>query len=69
MIDKKQLDYCFPKNKRYRGRCRYPSCAHICEKGYAVLEAVKNGEINPSRHKSYVAMYDEVKDIKAWQRK
>ena len=69
MIDKEQLQYCFPEFERYLGRCRFTSCAHICEKGCAVLEAVKNGEINPSRHKSYVAMYDEVKDIKAWQRK
>ena len=45
---------------------------HICvdkalEKGCKILEAVHSGEIPLSRHKSYVQMYNEVKDIKHWQ--
>ena len=67
MIDKTQLQYCFPEFEKYLGSCQFISCSHTCEKGCAVLEALKNGEIEPSRHKSYVAMYDEVKDIKPWQ--
>ena len=67
MIDKERLQYCFPEFEPYLGRCRFTSCAHVCEKGCAVLEALQNGEIAPSRHKSYVAMYDEVKDLKPWQ--
>lgn len=67
MIDKEQLQYCFPEFEPYLGACQFTSCAHTCEKGCAVLQAVRKGAIHPSRHKSYVAMYNEVKDIKAWQ--
>lgn len=69
MIDKNQLQYCFPEFEKYLGECRFTSCAHICEKGCRILEALDNGEIEKSRHQSYVAMYNEVKDIKSWQMK
>lgn len=67
MIDREQLQYCFPEFEPYLGRCQFTSCAHTCEKGCAVLDAVREGAVHPSRHKSYVAMYNEVKDIRAWQ--
>ena len=67
MIDKEQLQYCFPEFEPYLGKCQFTSCSHTCEKGCAVLEAVRGGRIHPSRHKSYVAMYNEVKDLKPWQ--
>lgn len=67
MIDKEQLQYCFPEFREYLGHCQFTSCAHTCEKGCAVLAAVTEGKIHPSRHKSYVAMYNEVKDLKPWQ--
>ena len=67
MIDKNQLQYCFPEFKEYINKCQFTSCAHICEKGCSVLEALKDGKIEETRHQSYVAMYNEVKDIKSWQ--
>ena len=67
MIDKTQLQYCFPEFEKYLGECQFTSCSHTCEKGCRILQAVKDGEIEPSRHKSYVAMYNEVKDIKEWE--
>ena len=68
MIDKEQLQYCFPEFEKHIGNCQFTSCSHTCEKGCAILQAVEDGEIHPSRHKSYVAMYNEVKDIMPWQR-
>lgn len=67
MIDKTQLQYCFPEFEKYLGECRFTSCSHTCEKGCRILQAVSDGEIEPSRHKSYVSMYNEVKDIKEWE--
>lgn len=67
MIDKEQLQYCFPEFEQYLGQCQFTSCAHTCEKGCAVLAALEEGKIAPSRHRSYVQMYNEVKDIKPWQ--
>lgn len=69
MIDKEQLQYCFPEFKDYLGQCQFTSCAHLCEKGCSVLEAMSEGKIEKSRHQSYVSMYNEVKDIKQWQLK
>lgn len=67
MIDKTQLQYCFPEFEKYLGECQFTSCSHTCEKGCRILQAVADGEIEPSRHKSYVSMYNEVKDIKEWE--
>lgn len=67
MIDKTQLQYCFPEFESYLGECQFTSCSHTCEKGCRILQAVTDGDIEPSRHKSYVAMYNEVKDIKQWE--
>lgn len=67
IIRKDDLQYCFPEFSSYIGECKFTSCAHLCEKGCAVIEAVDNGEISKSRHDNYVRMYNEVKDIKDWQ--
>ncbi len=65
--EKEKLMYCFPEFENYLSDCQFTSCMHICEKGCAVLDAVHRGEIAESRHRSYVEMYNEVKDIKPWQ--
>lgn len=67
IIKKDDLQFCFPEFSDYIGHCKFTSCAHICEKGCAVLEALEKGMISKSRHDSYVRMYNEVKDIKDWQ--
>ena len=67
MIDKTRLQYCFTEFEKYLGECKFTSCSHTCEKGCRILQAVADGDIEPSRHKSYVAMYNEVKDIKQWE--
>lgn len=69
MIDKTQLQYCFPEFKKYLGECKFTSCSHTCEKGCRILQALDDEEIERTRHQSYVLMYNEVKDIKAWQLK
>ena len=69
LIRKEDLPHCFREFAEYIPECRFQSCSHTCEKGCAVLEAVREGKIHPSRHESYVAMYQEVKDVKEWQRK
>lgn len=68
MIKKDELPECFPEFLPYLGQCRFTSCTHVKDKGCAILEAVANGEIEKSRHESYIAMYDEVKAIKEWDK-
>ena len=62
-----QLQHCFPEFEQYIESCRFTGCSHTKEKGCAVLEALKNGEIAPSRHQSYLALYEKLKDIRQWQ--
>ena len=69
IISKDMLAETFPEFRDYINTCQFTSCAHICEKGCKIIEVVKQGKISKSRHKSYVDMYNEVKDIKEWQKK
>ena len=66
-IYKEDLPYCFREFIPLLGRCRFTNCSHTREAGCAVLEAVEQGKIAPERHKSYTAIYEEVKDLKTWQ--
>ena len=67
--DKTQLQYMFPEFEDYIGQCKFTSCSHTCEKGCAILQMVEEGKIQKSRHNSYVDMYNEIKDIKEWERR
>ncbi|MCI8869532.1 MAG: ribosome small subunit-dependent GTPase A [Lawsonibacter sp.] len=66
---KEQLQDTFREFAPYRGRCRFPDCAHRREKGCAVLAAVKAGEIAPSRHQSYLRLYEQAGAVPDWERK
>lgn len=48
------------------GSCRFTKCSHTKEQGCAILEAVKRGEIAKSRHDSFVAIYDVLKNKHEW---
>ena len=69
MVDKENLPYAFPEFAPFLNQCKFTSCSHTCEKGCAVLAAVEKGLVHPSRHESYTAMFNEVKDIKEWEKK
>lgn len=69
-IFKDDLPYCFREFEPYLDKCRFQTnCAHINDRGCAVVEAVNNGYISRERHNSYIDLYNEVKDIKEWQKK
>jgi len=63
---KERLPEAFVEFRQYLGRCRFADCSHTREKGCAVLEAVRAGKIPQSRHKSYLRLYQELKDLRAW---
>lgn len=68
MRDEKRLQYLFPEFEPYLGLCRFDDCAHVKERGCAVLEALQKGHIQDSRHKSYVELYNQAKEIKDWMK-
>ena len=66
---KAHLPETFPEFLPYMDDCRFVGCKHIKEKGCCVLQAVKEGKIPRSRHASYVRLYEEVKNLKEWEKK
>lgn len=69
LTDKEQLVHGFREMEAFAGDCRFVSCSHTCEKGCAILRAVKEGKIARSRFESYAAMYQEIKGVKQWEQK
>lgn len=67
IIKKEELSSCFVEFREYMDDCKFKDCSHTKEKGCAVIEAVNNGDIAESRHKSYCYMYEEAKQIKEWE--
>ena len=67
-LDKEVLAETFREFRPYLGQCRFVGCAHVKEKGCAVLEALAEGKISPSRHRSYVRLYELAKENKPWEK-
>lgn len=59
------MQLCFPEIKARIGQCKFSGCAHVADAGCAVLKAVEAGEITPSRHQSYVTLYNEAKQAES----
>ena len=64
---KHRLPETFREFGPYLDRCQFVGCSHTKEKGCAVLEAVRRGDIQKSRHDSYLRLYEELKPLKDWQ--
>jgi ribosome biogenesis GTPase len=56
-IEPQELGRLFPEFRERMGDCRFHNCRHINEPGCAVLVALENGEIEPSRYDSYLSIY------------
>ena len=67
MVSKDQLQYAFREFLPFIDNCRFSNCSHVKERGCAVIEALNNGEIQKSRHSSYVRLYEQAKNIKEWE--
>ena len=64
---KHRLPETFREFQPYLDNCRFVGCSHTKEKGCAVLEAVRRGDIQKSRHASYLRLHEELKPLKDWQ--
>ncbi|MBO4355322.1 MAG: ribosome small subunit-dependent GTPase A [Clostridia bacterium] len=67
-FDKDDLPYNFPEFKDFLGKCRYTKCSHTKEDGCAIIQAVKDGIIPESRHKSFVSIYEVLKNKNMWDK-
>ena len=69
VILKENLQYAFPDFAPFIGSCQFHDCSHRKEPGCAVLQAVERGEIETTRHKSYLKLYEIASQFKSWERK
>jgi ribosome biogenesis GTPase len=67
LLQKEELALAFREFHPYLDQCRFVGCAHIKEKGCAVLQAVEEGKISAARHRSYVRLYEAAKEYKQWE--
>ncbi|NBD26442.1 ribosome small subunit-dependent GTPase A [Paenibacillus glycinis] len=59
-----ELGSCFKEMRALSSSCKFRGCTHIHEPECAVLAALANGEIAPSRHANYVLFMAEMKEKK-----
>ena len=67
LLNKEELALAFREFHPYLGQCRFVGCSHTKEKGCAVLDALQEGKIAASRHRSYVRLYEAAKAYKQWE--
>ncbi len=68
-IKPEDLAKTFREFRPYLDQCQFVGCTHTKEKGCAILAALRDGKIAPSRHASYVRLYQQAKEIKPWQQR
>lgn len=69
-ITAEELSDCFRDIVPFHGDCKFADCSHTNSgAGCTVIEALESGKIASSRYQSYVQIYNELKDVKQWQRK
>ena len=66
-IPKQELAELFPEFRQYIGCCRFQDCSHRSEPDCAVLAALRDGKISPSRHQSYRKLYELSEQMKSWE--
>lgn len=66
---KEKLPFLFRDFEQFLPNCRFTSCTHTKENGCGVLEAINKGDIEKTRHDSYLALFEELKNAKFWESK
>ncbi|NTU92722.1 MAG: ribosome small subunit-dependent GTPase A [Chlorobiaceae bacterium] len=57
-ITRENLRFYFTEFLRYMPDCNFSSCTHTVEPGCAVVKAAGNGQIDPERYESYLALLE-----------
>lgn len=58
----------FREFRKSKGECRFTKCSHTKEQGCDIISRVQLGEIPKSRHNSYVALYNILKQKPKWKK-
>ena len=63
-MESEEIAHYFVEFFELSGGCKYGNCTHTHEPGCAVLEALEEGRIAPSRYQSYLSMLDDKEEGK-----
>lgn len=55
-IEEEELSHYFPELRDLLGKCKFYNCSHTHEPDCAIIEALAEGRVAPSRYESYVSM-------------
>ncbi len=61
-MEKEEIQQYFPEIFELKSKCKFDNCLHLSEPKCAVIEAVENGEIAPSRYENYIGFIDEIEE-------
>ncbi|MBQ8164008.1 MAG: ribosome small subunit-dependent GTPase A [Clostridia bacterium] len=67
-FDLEDLVYTFREFSSSIGKCRYTKCSHTKEEGCDIIARVKSKDIPKSRHESYKALYEVLKNKPRWKK-
>lgn len=63
-----EVGHYFPEIFKVAENCKYGDCRHLGEPGCAVLQAVEEGHILPSRFASYLSIMEELEDNEKYRK-
>lgn len=66
-MKKEELVFAFPEYAPLVTECRYTKCTHTKEEGCRILEKIADGTLPKSRHESFLALWDILKNHKDWE--
>lgn len=66
VMEKEELQDCYPEFAAFEPYCRFQGCSHISEPDCGVKEALSEGKIHPVRYENYCQLYGELKDRKKY---
>lgn len=67
-IEAEELKFYFPEFDSYEPFCRFQGCCHIHEPDCAVKTSLAEGKISPIRYENYVMLYEELKNVRKYEK-
>ncbi len=61
-MEREEIQQYFPEIFELKSECKFDNCLHLNEPKCAVIEAVENGEIAPSRYENYIGFIEEIEE-------
>lgn len=61
-LEAQELKEYFPEFGQFEEGCKFLGCVHVGERVCGVKNALKQGELSPSRYENYLLMYEELKN-------